>query len=117
MPLPSNAEIQRRMREFKEPTYGYRKGEGGELESELFDGEPPKGWWDSPERIGEPQADEDGFVDPGRSLELPYEDHLFNALRTELKTRQGKGPPQGTDRDEVIEMLEALDAAPEEEDE
>ena len=44
----SAVEIQRRLREFEKPTFGYRKGKDGEIEKELFNGNLPKGWYDSP---------------------------------------------------------------------
>lgn len=33
------------------PTWGYRKGDNGEVEAKLFDGKLPKGWHDSPAKV------------------------------------------------------------------
>ena len=35
-----------------DPTWGYRKGDDGEVEAKLFeDGELPKGWHDTPAKV------------------------------------------------------------------
>lgn len=33
------------------PTYGYRRAEDGSVEAQIFDGEIPEGWCDSPARV------------------------------------------------------------------
>jgi hypothetical protein len=133
-----DAKMQARILKFANPTFGYRRGGDGEIEKEIFDGEPlPEGWVDSPAKVdkavdgshlaaavtqawfGE-QNDppvpvlEDEEVEPtpdDSALSRPYADHKFNDLKSALKRRTGKGPKAGTNKVAVIEMLEALDAA------
>ena len=50
------ADIQRLMREFDEPRWGYRRGDDGEIECMLFDGEREEGWTDSPARVDGEEA-------------------------------------------------------------
>jgi len=45
-------EFARRMQAFETPTWGYRRGRDGEVEQDLFDGKPKKGWADSPAGLG-----------------------------------------------------------------
>lgn len=109
---PFDAEEQRKMRAYDTPVYGYRLDEDGDVEAAIFDGELPDGWADSPAELdGTAPADDGEHVDPGRALELPYEDHRFNVLRAEFKVRTGKGPPTGTDTATLIGLLETLDVA------
>ena len=53
---PVDGEIQRRLREYEAPTWGYRKGDDGKIESDVFDGELPEGCADGG------TVDLDGFV-------------------------------------------------------
>jgi len=121
----SDGQLQIRIRECATPTFGYRRGEDGLIEKDIFDGEPlPAGWVDSPAKVDEVA----GVVslsfsakstpvlpgaapvkDDARSLFKPYEDHKFNALKSELKRRTGTGPKAGTNKVAVIEMLTDLD--------
>ena len=117
--------IQQRVREYENPTFGYRRGEDGGVEKDIFDGEVPEGWVDSPAKVDGAMADGwDNSVDLERdavvveapadsALSKPYEDHTFNVLRAEFKRRTGKGPNPGTNKLELIQMLKDLDAPPE----
>ncbi len=113
---PLAAEIQRKLREYEAPTYGYRKGADGEIEEEVFDGSLPKGWADSPAMVGESKATKapDTTEPDTDKFTPPYGQYSFGQLRAEFKRRTGGGPKRGTDTAGLIEALEDLDAAPEE---
>lgn len=51
-----NAEDQRRLREYREPTWGYRMV-GGEIEKQIFDGAIPAGWFDNPDCTSPPEPE------------------------------------------------------------
>jgi hypothetical protein len=125
MQRPDN-ELQMRIKECANPTFGYRRGEDGEIEKDIFDGEPlPAGWVGSPAEVDEVAgvvslsfSTKSAPVLPGaapveddaRSLFKPYEDHKFNALKSEYKRRTGKGAKTGTNKVTLIQMLADLDA-------
>ena len=44
-------ELQTRIKACESPTFGYRRGEDGEIEKDIFDGEIPDGWVDSPAKV------------------------------------------------------------------
>ena len=118
-----DAYFQTRIREFESPTFGYRLGEDGEIEKDVFDGEPPEGWYESPADVpryaspAPPPAAPALVPEPALPVETtaeitaPYGERTFNDLRSELKRRVGKGPPVGTNKPDLIAMLEDLDAA------
>jgi hypothetical protein len=121
--MPVNGEIQRRLREYETPQWGYRRGKDGGVEKDLFDGTLPKGWFDSPARVD--GADDDKPSDPEpvnapepadnriEAVTPPYDDRYgFHHLRLEMQRRTGKGPVPGTTRVDLIKALEALDTAP-----
>ncbi len=113
----TDAAMQDRILKFDNPTFGYRRGENGEIEKDVFEGEPlPDGWVDSPAKVEEthykPSAPVVRIVAPPENvLAPPYADHKFNDLKSELKRRTGKGPQTGTNKVTLIQMLEELDAA------
>lgn len=103
---------QQRLREFANPTYGYRRGEDGEIEKDLFDGELPEGWFDSPADVdGEPEAAPKtlGVADADH-LVPPYDQYSFGQLRAEYERRVGKGPPVGTSTADLVMALSDMDA-------
>ena len=129
-----DASMQARILEFENPTFGYRRGEDGGIEKDVFEGEPlPEGWADSPAKVDDrpgrtrpvapftdglteglpPGVKRDPWVPPSEPLEaslsLPYEDHKFNDLKSEYKRRTGKGPTAGTNKETVVRMLQKLD--------
>ena len=118
-----DAYFQTRIREYENPTFGYRLGEDGEIEKEIFDGEPSEGWYDSPADVpryaspAAPPAAPAPVPEPalpvggGIEITAPYGKHKFNDLRAELVRRTAKGPPVGTNKIDLIAMLEDLDAA------
>jgi len=124
MQRPDN-EIQARIKECANPTFGYRRGEDGEIEKDIFDGEPlPAGWVDSPAEVDEVAgvvslsfSAKSAPVVPGaapvkddaRSLFKPYEDHAFHVLRAEFKRRTGKVAANTTSKPDYIRLLQALD--------
>ncbi len=115
-----NHELQARIRECENPTFGYRRGEDGEVEKDIFDGEPlPAGWVDSPAKVdGEVvtapvEGEETGspvHPAPDPPLAPPYETHPFNALRAEFKRRTGKVAAMTTSKEGYIALLKELDA-------
>ncbi len=121
----SDGQLQIRIRECATPTFGYRRGEDGEIEKDIFDGEPlPAGWVDSPAKVDEAAGvaslsffTKSAPVVPGaapvkddaRSLFKPYEDHPFNVLRAEFKRRTGKVAAKTTSKPDYIRLLQALD--------
>jgi hypothetical protein len=114
---PSDGEIQRRLRAYASPCYGYRRAADGTIEKDLFDGVRPEGWADSPAAVGEaptwkrPPAKEASDTDGTEATMLPpYGHYGFKELRAEIKRRAGKGPVPGTTTKQMIAMLEALDA-------
>ncbi len=130
MQRPDN-QLQIRIKECENPTFGYRRGEDGEIEKDIFDGEPlPDGWVDSPARVDEvgivrpalsfvarsapilhgaaKDPDKGPGIDPGYD---PYENHKFKALRAEYTRRTGKKVLLGVNKPELIEMLTELDTA------
>lgn len=133
MPV-SNAETQRRLREFDSPTCGYRMGEDGEIECEVFETKLPKGWADSPANVtakrtkakavpddvpepddgwdvvlDQPATDPQPATIPAEGLSPPYDQYGFTDLRAELKRRTGKGPRYGSTTLDIVAMLEATD--------
>lgn len=117
----SRPEIQLRAAEYGNPTWGYRRGEGGEIEKDLFDGDPPPGWFDSPAKIdGAPDDDAKGTEnteDQGEDAEPvdetvlpPYANHNYQVLISELQRRTGKAPAFGTSKTTLIKMLEKSEA-------
>lgn len=119
------AEIQRRLREYASPTWGYRKGADGAVEKQLFDGALPAGWADSPARVDEakatPMPPKAGpvMLTPGEAasemaaaggIAPPYDQHAPAQLNAEIKRRTGKGMKPGTSQAEMVERLKDLDA-------
>lgn len=122
------AEVEK-LRTYENPTYGYRMGENGDCIKQLFDCEVlPSGWVDSPTRIEETKnvqpgtqaSTESGAVDdngepmPGEPLAAPYDDYAFGDLRSEFMRRNGKGPPPGTSKADLVLALEDWDTRPDE---
>lgn len=107
MQRPSG-ELQERIKACENPTFGYRRGEDGEIEKDIFDGYVPAGWVDSPAKVDEiveepmerevekvpGHINEEGHIErgapPANDLAPPYEDHSFNALRAEVVRRGQK---------------------------
>lgn len=119
----SDVEAARKTSEYENPTFGYRKGADGEIEKDIFDGVLPKGWVDSPAKVGKrkkaeaaKEATEDdaseSTPDPAEGLEPPYDQYTFHQLRAELKRRTGMGPKIGTTTAGVIAALVAWDPQP-----
>ena len=114
-----NHELQARIRECENPTFGYRRGEDGEIEKDIFDGEPlPAGWVDSPAKIDEavnfstPTPESPPETEPtlGLAPGAPYEKYAFNVLRAEFKRRTGKAEAATTKKQGYIALLRELDA-------
>ncbi len=125
-----NAEEQRKLREYDDPTYGYRL-EGEEIVKDVFDGDLPAGWHDSPakcrkgraaappapaatgpEPAKKPRKNRKAAADepPPEPLEPPYHGYSARLLSREIKRRNGKGPLPGTTKPEMVEALIASDA-------
>ncbi len=118
-----NREIQKRIRECENPTFGYRRGGDGEIEKDIFDGEPlPAGWVDSPAMVDEVRAAVTTTL-PVSLVVVPipvpppeggsgpsYEDRKFHDLRAEL-IRRGKKWDRGDNKAAVIGRLKNLDAS------
>lgn len=102
----SPAEEQRRLREYAVPTFGYCLDKEGAVVAEVFDGEIPEGWADSP-AIAEKLVPI--HPDPGPSIDSPYEDHSIAVLRKEVNARTGKGPKRATKAVDIVKVLEDLD--------
>ena len=127
MQRPDN-ELQARIRECENPTFGYRRGEDGEIEKDIFNGYIPHGWVDSPADVGDmpptphvqpgppvgggpvdsPESPPEPAPDDS-ALAPPYEDHPFNVLRAEFKRRTGKVAAKTTSKPDYIRLLQALD--------
>lgn len=114
---PVDGELQRKLREFEDPRFGYRLDKEGELVKDLFDGPLPKGWVDNPADAGkrakkaqEPDNADSAPTAPAGGLAPPYGDHKFKDLAAEYHRRTGEKVRVGTKKDDVIAMLEALDA-------
>ena len=48
---PVDGKIQKKLKEFAEPRWGYRKRPDGSIEKDVFDTFLPAGWADSPARV------------------------------------------------------------------
>ena len=111
-------EMQARIRECENPTFGYRRGEDGQIEKDIFEGEPlPAGWVESPALLDEvataPLEPAESPPEPAAddsALTRPYEQHPFNALRAEFKRRTGKAAASTTKKQGYIALLLELDA-------
>lgn len=112
-------EMQRRLREYKAPRFGYRRGEDGEIEKDLFDGVLPDGWADSPAKVDAgavlhepPPADTPAATNAAPdALTPPYDQYGFADLRDEYKRRSGKGVKFGASHADFVKLLDELDAA------
>lgn len=110
---PFDVEIQRKLREYKNATFGYRRGKDGGVESDVFEGDPPKGWSDSPAKCGNAQgADEPvpGDTPEGSGVTSLYGQYSPRKLRAEIKRRTGKKAKRGANSAVLIAMLEQLDS-------
>ncbi len=116
MQRPDN-QLQIRIKECENPTFGYRRGEDGEIEKDVFDGEPlPDGWVDSPAKVDE-QGKRPALsfrtistAEPAPHHPPHYKARGFQDLQAEYKRRTGKGPKPSVNRLALIEMLKDLDA-------
>lgn len=114
MPTILPGEMTRRLREFKAPTFGYRRAADGSIDKDLFDGALPDGWADSPAKVDWMEAAPPPPVaarPQDAPLAPPYEAHSIPVLSSELKRRSGKGPLPGTPKADVVAALDALDRA------
>ena len=133
----SDGKVQEQLKEFESPTFGYRMGKDGEVESCLFDGKLPKGWFGSQadfdkkgkkiaKKEDAPADDDMPTVDPDapetddpegeaeEGLKPPYTDHNRKTLMAEVKRRLGKTPMKASVAD-LIETLTADDVVKSEE--
>jgi hypothetical protein len=127
--VPPDPEIQRRLKQYGSPAYGYRRAGDGEIEKDLFDGALPAGWAGSPADVGKPAstAVDQGFdppvhmggplvVGPGEAgpgavgVMPPYDDHKMPVLKEEYMRRTGRGVHPGTTKVGLVAMLEEIDA-------
>lgn len=121
---PSDGEIQRRARSYANPLWGYRRGDDGGIDKDLFDGELPVGWYDSPAKVttfaaSQPLKVGDRVTVGAEALEViatiplapPYDAHNANVIKAEIKRRTGKGVKPGTTKAQMAAMLADLDAA------
>lgn len=105
------------------PTMGYRRGEDGEIEKDVFDGVIPKGWADSPASVDDPASLEaeretqpsdfteaEGFPSEPAPLAPPYTNYSYRELSTELKRRTGKGARPADNAETLMAQLNELDA-------
>lgn len=118
----THGEIQRRMKEYENPGWGYRRSADGEVEKMLFDGDPPEGWADSPDRAythvpadatsAGPTATPPPPAEPADTrLSPPYDQYSYAELRAEHMRRMGKGVKVGTSTQGLIDMMDEIDAS------
>lgn len=129
----SMPEMQHRLKTYTNPTFGYRKGKDGEIEKDLFDGELPKGWSDSPAAFDKPKKEEKAEKAPvakkikaatkdkepeeteapkvgeDGKLTPPYDQYEHIDVKNYYKARTGRTPPFGTRLATMIKTLEELD--------
>ena len=114
-----DAILQQKIMNCEMPTFGYRRGAGGEIEKDVFDGVIPKGWADSPARVDDATALEaeietepaSGAEEEERTaLVAPYGNYTYRELSAELKARTGIGARPSENVDALVTRLNEFDA-------